>query len=111
MAMEVYRGTSGKTAAIYKCGQININCEASTEFGLTEGQRVLLAFDKDTSEIGIKKCEDGEYGTLSVNLNNGSCIINASKFLRYFKIDPQKIKGKRFPFRVKDGMITFCIKE
>jgi hypothetical protein len=73
---------------IGKRGQININRAASVLYKLYKFEYAILYYDPDEKKVGVKLTND-ELDPASIKIvrkKDGSCIMSAESFFRYFNL-------------------------
>jgi len=97
MAFEKFvRGGRGfkPKLSIRKGGQIGLNQGAVRRFGLSDGMRVFLYYDKERRMVGIEALKDETAeGSRALRIRQGSASIAAKAFCDYYSIDYKESKS------------------
>jgi hypothetical protein len=92
-------------ASIRGNGQIGFNQGAVKRFGITDGQMVLLGYDKEEKAIAIKRITETQNGAKKVTVRENNAWISAKGFLDFFGIDYKE--GKTYDLCEEGGLLVF----
>jgi len=94
---------------ILKRGEININREASVLYKLYKFEYAILYYDPDKKKVGVQLTND-ELDPACIKIvkkKDGSCIMSAVSFLKYYNINYDKTINFNPEFDEDNDMIIF----
>lgn len=114
MALEFFR-KEGRgfipKASVRRGGQIGFNQAAIRKFNLTDGQNVLLGYDKDCKMVVIQRIGEPEQGAKKITIREKSGAISAKGFLDYFEIPREESRSYHLEEDVENNYLKFFLED